>query len=223
MTIKAIFFDVNETTLDLAPLKISVGEILGEREDLLPLWFTTLLHYSLVDTLTGNYRDFADIGVAALIMIAQKHGIELERSQAEAAVRTPFTNMPAHPDVVPELKKLRAEGFRVFALANSSSDVLNAQFKNAGIAEYFERVISVEDVKAFKPDPRPYLHALKILDLNPSDVAMVAAHAWDLAGAKNVGLHTVFIQRKGQVLYPNAIRPDHILSDFRGLSDVLIP
>ncbi len=53
---KVLFFDVNETLLALAPLKVSVGAALGGREDLLPLWFTTMLHYSLVDTLTDNYR-----------------------------------------------------------------------------------------------------------------------------------------------------------------------
>jgi len=45
---KVIFFDVNGTLLDLAPLKSSVGAALGGREDLLPLWLTALLHYSLV-------------------------------------------------------------------------------------------------------------------------------------------------------------------------------
>lgn len=221
MTTKAVFFDINETTLDLAPLKKSIGEVLGGREDLLPLWFTTLLQYSLVDTLTDNYHDFAEVGVAALMMIAEKQGINLERAKAEHAVRGPFTRMPPHPDVIPAMEELSVAGFRLFALANSSADVLTAQFENAGIAKYFERVISVEEVKAFKPDQRPYRHALDILNLDASEVAMVAAHAWDLAGAKKVGLKTVFIQRKGQVLYPNTARPDHIMDSFKGLAAAL--
>ncbi|WP_376877415.1 haloacid dehalogenase type II [Albirhodobacter sp. R86504] len=221
MAIKAIFFDVNETTLDLAPLKASIGAALGGREDLLPLWFTTLLQYSLVDTLTQTYRDFADVGVATLQMIAQKYDVALTRAQAEDAVRDPFTKMPAHPDVIPALQELRASGVRLVVLANSAADVLAAQFEFAQIAPYFERVISVEEVKAFKPDPRPYLHALKTLDLRAEEVAMVAAHAWDLAGAKKVGLRTVFVARKGQVLYPNAARPDHVIPSFAELKAAL--
>lgn len=49
-----MFFDVNETLLDLKPLKESVTKALGGHDELVGLWFSTLLHYSLVDTLTGN-------------------------------------------------------------------------------------------------------------------------------------------------------------------------
>jgi 2-haloacid dehalogenase len=45
---KMIFFDVNETLLDLTPLKASVGETLGGRPELATVWFTTLLQYSLL-------------------------------------------------------------------------------------------------------------------------------------------------------------------------------
>ena len=41
-----IFFDVNETLLDLSPLQQSLAEVLGGRDDLLPLWFATTLQYS---------------------------------------------------------------------------------------------------------------------------------------------------------------------------------
>ena len=51
---KVIIFDVNETLLDLAPLRISVGQALEGHEEFLSLWFSTMLHYSLVETLTGN-------------------------------------------------------------------------------------------------------------------------------------------------------------------------
>lgn len=221
MRTEAVFFDINETTLDLAPLRASVGAALGGREDLLPLWFTTLLQYSMVDTITDNYHDFADVGVAALMMLAEKQGIALDRAAAEAAVRGPFSVLPPHADVVPGLTALRDAGFRLFVLANSAADVLHAQFENAGIAGFFERVISVEEVRAFKPDPRPYRHALDVLGLEAERVAMVAAHAWDLAGAKKVGLKTVFVRRKGQVLYPNAARPDHVVDGFGDLVGVL--
>src|SRR5579871_3279762 len=62
---KVIFFDVNETLLDLKSMQDSVGAALGGRKDLLPLWFLTMLHSSLVDTSTGKYHDFATIGTAA--------------------------------------------------------------------------------------------------------------------------------------------------------------
>ena len=172
-TLKAMIFDVNETLLDLAPLRTSVGKALKGREDLLTLWFSTMLHYSLVETLTNNYHDFGQIGAAALMMVAESHGIALEPEIASQSIVEVITKLPAHD--------------------------------------------SVEDVAAFKPDPRTYLWALKKLGLAPEEVMMIAAHAWDLAGAKAVGLQTAFIQRPGAVLYPHTSRPDYVVENLTQL------
>ncbi|MCE9568039.1 MAG: hypothetical protein K8U57_39055 [Planctomycetes bacterium] len=67
---RVILFDVNETLLDLTPVKASVGKALGRRPELAPLWFTTLLQYSLVATVADHYLDFGEIGAACLRMVA---------------------------------------------------------------------------------------------------------------------------------------------------------
>lgn len=218
---KVIFFDVNETLLDLGPLQASVGKALGGREDLPPLWFSTMLHYSLVDTITENYRPFADIGVAALMMLAEQQGIPMDREAAREAIVGPFLTLPPHGDVKPALEKLAASEIEVVALANSAAGALRAQFENGKIIQYFDRRISTEEVQAFKPDPRPYRHALEIVGAAPGEAMMVAAHAWDLAGAKKVGLETVFIRRPGVTLYPNVDRPDHVIDGLEQLTDML--
>ena len=83
---RAIIFDVNETLFDLGPLRTSVGAGLGGREDLLPLWFTTMLHYSLVDTLTDSYRPFEDVGVASLMMLGEQDGVVIDREAVREAI-----------------------------------------------------------------------------------------------------------------------------------------
>lgn len=219
---KVLFFDVNETLLDLAPLKTSVGAALGGREDLLPLWFTTMLQYSLVDTLTDSYRSFADIGVACLMMIGEKQGIAIDRATAEKAIREPFLRLPPHPDVKPSLQALSKAGFHIVSLTNTATDGITAQFKFAEIIDFFDRRISTEEVGAFKPDQRTYQHALKNVGVPAGDVLMIAAHAWDLAGAKKAGLQTAFIRRPGATLYPNVERPDHVVDSLDELAKALI-
>lgn len=218
---KAIFFDVNETLLDLAPLKKSVGAALGGRDDLLPQWFTTVLHYSLVDTLTNNYRDFIQIGVAALMMIGEKQCIDIDRRSAEDAIIEPFRHLPAHPDVKPALEKLAGSDIEIVSLTNSTAECVSTQFESADIIQYFDRRISTEEVQAFKPDPRPYAHALKTVNVAASDVLMIAAHAWDLMGAKKAGMQTTFIRRAGATLYPNADRPDHVIGSLAEIVEAL--
>ncbi|WP_343561779.1 haloacid dehalogenase type II [Kiloniella sp. b19] len=219
---KVIFFDVNETLLDLTPLKASVGAALGDRPDLLPLWFTTLLQYSLVDTLCEDYSGFDEIGVAVLCMLAQKQGLSLSLQEARSAVQEPFRRLPPHPDVLPSLQRLKAAGVRITCLANSPAEVLADQFDFAGMSAFFERRISTEEAGAFKPDARTYAHGLSVVGEQPGDVMMVASHAWDLKGAARAGLRTAFLQRPGAMLYPLASEPDIVVPDLAALTDHLL-
>lgn len=221
-TPKVIIFDVNETLLDLAPLRNAVRQALQGREDLLPLWFSTMLHYSLVETLTGNFHDFGQIGAAALVMVAESQDIELDPDVARQTIVGTITKLPAHSDVVPALKALSANGFRVVSLTNSSNAGVAAQFEHAGLTEYIDRCFSVEDERAYKPDPRPYRFVLAALSIRPQEAIMVAAHAWDLVGAKAVGLDTAFVRRPGAVLYPNTDRPDYVVENLQQLVDQIL-
>ncbi len=220
---KAIIFDVNETLLDLAPLKSSVGKALGGREEIVPLWFSTMLHYSLVETLSENYHSFGDIGIAALIMVAASQGIELEREEAKAAIASQLRSLPPHPDVVAGLKALSADGFRLVCLTNSPTAGVDAQLKHAGLTDLLEKHYSIESVQKYKPHPDTYQMVLSDLGIEPAEGLMVAAHAWDLAGAKNVGLQTAFVDRPGAFLYANAAKPDYRVNDLAELVKVLQP
>ncbi|MDZ4848785.1 MAG: haloacid dehalogenase type II, partial [Pirellulaceae bacterium] len=168
-----IIFDVNETLLDLAPLKKSVGKALDGREEMLPLWFSTMVHYSLVETLSGHYHDFGDIGTAALMMVAETHGIELSRDDAQAAIVDPLRSLPPHSDVVAGLRELKKDGFRIVSLTNSSSKGVEAQFKNADLTRYFEKQYSVDSIRKYKPHPDTYRMVLNDLGIKPEDALMV--------------------------------------------------
>ena len=218
---KVIIFDVIETLLDLAPLRYSVGQALPDGEQYLSLWFSTMLHYSLVETLSGDYHGFGEIGTAALMMVAASKGIELDPEVASEAIAGTITKLPAHPDVVPALQTLAKLDARVVSLSNSSKAGLAAQFEYAGLTKYFDRCFSVEDVRAYKPDPRPYRWVLEQMGVQAEDALMVAAHAWDLAGAKAVGMQTAFIQRPGAVAYPLGAQPDYIVKSLPQLVGLL--
>jgi 2-haloacid dehalogenase len=214
---KAILFDVNETLLDLAPLKVSVGDALGGRRDLLPLWFSTMLHYSLVETLSGSYHSFGEIGTAALMMVAEQQGIALSYADAQAAIVTPWSALPPHPDVAAALKTLSGRGYRLVSLSNSSAIGAATQLENAGLTGLFEKRYSIDNVQKYKPHPDTYQMVLDDLGLDPSEVLMVAAHAWDLMGAKNAGLQTAFIARPAATLYPLTTKPDYVVNDLSEL------
>jgi 2-haloacid dehalogenase len=218
---QVIIFDVNETLLDSEPMRTSIGKALNSNEDLTPLWFSTMLHHSLVTTVTGDYQDFVKIGVAALMMVAQSNNIEITEEQALVAIKTPLLSLPTHPDVKSALTTLRAKGYKLVSLTNSSNKGVETQFANAGLTDYFDQRMSIEDIKVYKPDLRAYQWALEQLNVKAEKALMVAAHGWDVAGAKAAGLQTAFVARPGKALYPLAIKPDYIVKDLTELVEVL--
>ncbi|MFZ8167396.1 haloacid dehalogenase type II [Alteromonas macleodii] len=209
---KVIFFDVNESLLDLTAMRSSVGEALGGRDDLLPLWFSTMLHHSLVDSTTGRFHTFGEIGVASLLMVAEIEGIELTKAQAKTAIVTPLRSLPPHPDVRDGLQALKNKGYKLVSLTNSSNQGVYTQFKNADLLSYFDERLSVEDINLYKPDTRTYEWAIEKMGIAAEDAMLVAAHGWDIAGAKQAGWQAAFIARPGKVLYPLAIAPDTVVS-----------
>ncbi|GAC34885.1 2-haloacid dehalogenase [Paraglaciecola polaris LMG 21857] len=218
---KVLIFDVNETLLDLETMRTSIGKALAGHDELITLWFSTMLHHSLVTTVTGEYHDFGKIGVAALMMVAQNNNIEITEAQAITAIKTPLLSLPAHPDVKSGLAALKAQGYKIVSLTNSSNKGVETQFKNAGLTEYFDERLSIEDIKVYKPDLRSYAWALKQLQVKPEEALMVAAHGWDVAGAKAAGLQTAFIARPGKALYPLAAKPDYVVKDLTELVEIL--
>ncbi|WP_035334949.1 haloacid dehalogenase type II [Dokdonia sp. PRO95] len=219
-TPSVLFFDVNETLLELTALKKSVTTALNGREELVPLWFSTLLHYSLVENVTGDYKDFSEIGVAALQMVAAGNDITITKEQAEDAVIKPFKSLMPYKEVKQALEALRDQGFKLVALTNSSISGLAQKLAYAEIKDNFDTLLSCETVGAFKPSLEVYSWALSKLNVEAEDAMMIAAHGWDITGAKKAGMQTTFISRPGKQMYPLAQKPDYNVDTLDGLVDI---
>jgi len=217
---KVIFFDVNETLLDLNPVRKTVGEVLGGRAELVPLWFTTVLHYSLVTTVAGRYRDFGEIAAACLRMVAGSQGIALDDAAAAEAV-APIRSLPPHPDVIPALEHLAAAHYRLFALTNSPEAAVAEQLDNAGLGPLFEAALSVGEVGLYKPHADVYRWAARRAGAEAAECLLVAAHGWDVAGAAWAGMRAAFVGRPGQRLFPLGPAPELEVATLGELADKL--
>lgn len=211
MAISVYAFDVNETLLDVSALDPLFTRLFGQsgvwRE-----WFAQMLQSAFVTTITGQYADFGRIGGAALEMVAARHGVTAHPDDL-ASLRDQMRHLPAHPEVPAALTSLRDAGPRLVALTNSTLDTAEAQLANAGIRGMFEQVFSANSVKRLKPAPEPYRMVAERLGIPTSEVTLVAAHAWDVAGAASAGCGTVFVARSGMIADPLAPPPDIIGSD----------
>jgi 2-haloacid dehalogenase len=217
---RVIVFDVNETLLDLAALDPPFERAFG-RQGVRREWFAQFLQSAFVSTITDRYTDFGTIGRAALDMIARRHGIELTAEERDEILGT-MRQLPPHPEVPGALERLRAAGLRLASLTNSTEAVAIAQLTNAGLAQFFERILSADAGKRLKPAREAYETAATSLGVEVAGVRLVAAHAWDVAGALAAGAAAAFVARPGMVLDPLVPPPDVVGADLAEVADRIL-
>jgi 2-haloacid dehalogenase len=217
---RVIVFDVNETLLDLNALNPHFERIFGDAA-VRGQWFAQFIQSAFVTVMTNAYEPFGKIGGAALDMVAARRGITLAPDDKKIISET-ISRLPAHPDVIPGLEKLRAAGFRLATLTNSTLAVAEAQIHNAGLRDYFDHILSAETVQRLKPAPEPYHMAAEAFNVDIEDVRLVAAHAWDIAGALRAGCAGAFVARPGAVLDPLVPVPDIVGKDILDVAEKII-
>ena len=142
-----ILFDMNETLLDISALDPTFARIFGAASgaELRMKWFRQVLELFLTATITGEYRSFDKLTDEALQMLAKQQGREAS-AQDRAALKEAQMRLPAHPDVRPGLVRLKAAGFRLAVLSNSTEKSSKALLKLAGLDDQLEKVLSADTV-----------------------------------------------------------------------------
>lgn len=111
---------------------------------------------------------------------------------AVAALALSGTRVPPWPDSVAALSLL-AERYPLIGLSNASRTALLGLNAHAGLR--WHQALSAEDARTYKPDPAVYQLAVTVSGRPPERLLMVAAHAWDLRGAQDLGLRTAYVAR----------------------------
>lgn len=183
-----VLFDVNETLFSLDRMRRAFEEA-GVDGDAVPHWFARTLRDGFALAAAQDHRPFADIAVAALEDVV---GLPAERGQR---VLVAFRELDPHPDVEPALALLAEAEVPVATLTVGASEVTDALLARAGLAGYVRRTLSADAVGRFKPAAAPYLWAVHEMGATPARTALVAAHGWDVHGARRAGLRTGWVSR----------------------------
>lgn len=218
-----IVFDMNETLLDMSALDPTFAQIFGRADgaELRKKWFKQVLELFLTATITDRYRSFDELTDDALQMLALQQGREAS-AKDRAALKEAQMKVPAHPDVRPGLARLTAAGFRLAVLSNSGKMTSTALLRRAGLEDQLEKVLSADAVKKYKPAREAYEYAAKEFDRNPADIVLVAAHAWDVAGAMAAGCEAAFIARPEKTLSPGGKKPRFEARDIAAVAEQLV-
>ena len=196
---EAVVFDAYGTLFDVHAAMARHARRLGEAwAATSALWRQKQLEYTWVTSLTGpeHWRDFEALTREALFTALNWNGgASLEMvDRLMAAWRT----LPAFPDAADALAELRARGLPTAILSNGSRAMLADAVKAAGLGALLDHVLSVDAVRAYKPDPRVYRLAEDAFGLHASRIAFVSSNAWDAQAAAAYGFRTVWVNRIGQ-------------------------
>lgn len=192
---RALAFDAYGTLFDVFSVT-SLCESLfpGSGASVAVTWRSKQLQYSLLRSLMERYVDFWTITQDALVYSTTALGLELTADKRDRLMDA-YRTLHAFPDVKPGLQQLKAKGLRLAILSNGAPEMLRSAVASAGIGDLLDEIISVDDVKVFKPSPRVYALASERLRIPAADIGFVSSNGWDIAGAVSAGLTAFWIQR----------------------------
>ncbi|MBI5029246.1 MAG: haloacid dehalogenase type II [Chloroflexi bacterium] len=195
--IQACVFDAYGTLFDFNSAVARHRARLGDIADQFSaLWRKKQLEYTWLRSLMHRHADFYQVTLDALdyCLVA----FDVMDSALRLDLMDAYRQLDCYPDVRPTLEQLKADGFLTAILSNGSPSMLQTAVKSANIQKLVDRILSVEQIGVYKPDPRVYQLAVDQLALSPRKIAFQSSNAWDTVGAANFGLRVVWVNRFNQ-------------------------
>lgn len=201
-------FDVYGTLIDtngvVEMLRSQVGDLGPEFSR---RWREKQLEYSFRRGLMQHYQDFAVCTRQALDHTVAATGVALTEAQKSALLEV-YQELPAFPDVRRCLQRALEAQMRLFAFSNGSAKAVAKILSGAGIADCFLDIISVDELRSFKPNPAVYCHFLRRTGARGNTAWLVSSNPFDVIGAESAGLRAVWVQRSPDALFdPWGIAP----------------
>jgi len=193
--VKALAFDAYGTLFDVFSVTELCEQLFpGKGNQLAQSWRFKQLQYSMMRSLMGRHRDFWGLTEDGLVWASKNHKVDLTIDKKKQLMDA-YLSLTAFQDVKPGLQALKKQGLKLAILSNGEPKMLEAVAKSAGIRDVLDEIISVEEVKIFKPSNRVYWLATERLKVNNPALGLVSANNWDGCGAVSAGLRTFWIQR----------------------------
>ena len=217
MNIGAIVFDAYGTLFDVHSVVQRCESCWpGKGAQLSQLWRAKQLEYTWQRSLMNRYQPFSSVTRDALSFACDALGLPLDDSMRDSLMAE-YLKLAAYPEVPSALQKLASK--RLAILSNGSPDMLEPLVKNSGLR--FEAVISVDELKVYKPAARVYELAVKKLGVAKENIGFVSSNCWDALGARSYGFNACWVNRAGAPLDRLGLIPDKTVRNLSGLSEIL--
>jgi 2-haloacid dehalogenase len=193
--VRAVVFDLYGTLLAIETMREHVGAAgVDDAAGFVADWRRKQLEYAFLCTLGHDYRDFDELTLLALEQTCAQRRVALDGA-SRRALADAWRSMPPFSDVLPALTRLAERGIPLAVLTNGTPASANSALDRAGVRALLADVLSVEAVRAYKPDPRVYELATKRFACEARDIVFVSSNAWDAWGAARYGFRVAWCNR----------------------------
>lgn len=220
--IRACVFDAYGTLFDIASVARGAQDALGpEWQALSDLWRSKQLQYTWLRGLAGHHADFWQVTGDALDFAMAT--LKIDRPGLRDRLMQLYLTLSAYPEVPAMLRHLQSAGIRLAILSNGTPAMLASAARNAGIADFFDAILSVEEVGVYKPHPAVYRLAADHLGLPAENICFLSSNGWDAYSAKAFGFQVVWCNRFNQASERLPATPNGQIPDLSRLSSLLLP
>lgn len=200
MTIRALVFDAYGTLYDVQSVRSLATDLCGDKGEIIThLWRLKQLEYTWLRTLMRSYEDFWSVTRAALEFTLTSLGIDPAPSICDQLM-TQYLHLHLYAEAEEALESLRDHKLAI--LSNGSPGMLEALVNSSGISGRLTEVISVDQVKLYKPEPACYALVEPVLRVRKEEVLFISSNGFDVTGAKRYGFQTAWIERAGDIPPP---------------------
>lgn len=198
--VQALLFDVFGTVVDWRSSISADLSRFGSEKGISADWTTftddwRALYQPAMEEVRSGRRSWTILDVLhreSLDKLLAKHRITMLTEQEKEHVNRAWHRLEPWPDVIDGLARLKAR-YIIGTLSNGNVGLLTRMAKHARLP--WDVILGAETARAYKPLPEAYLASARLLNLEPRQVMLVAAHNGDLAAAAEAGLRTAFVVR----------------------------
>ena len=156
-------------------------------------WRIKQLEYSWLRNIMHEYIDFWQITKDALDFALEENQIKNEKLRQR--LLDVYWNLSAYPEAQDVLTTLKANNIQTGILSNGSKQMLNSAVVSANLKNYLDKIISIDGIEIYKPDPKVYQMVLDQFNCKIEKVLFISSNGWDIAGASKFGFTTLWINR----------------------------
>ena len=213
--VTACVFDAYGTLFDVNSAAAKCKEKLGDKwENFANAWRTTQLEYTWLRSLMKKYKNFWQITEDSLDHTMAT--FKIDKNMREELLNL-YKELIPYPEVKECLDGLKSKKIKIAILSNGTPDLLKRLVENNNIQNYFDDIMSVENVEVYKPDSKVYEMPIKKYGCKPENICFLSSNTWDVSGGGIFGYNAIWVNRFNKIFDKLDYKPQHIINNLNQL------